>query len=43
MKYVFGSCPRAEKIAKTIVNLPTHINISETDAKKIVKFLNELI
>jgi dTDP-4-amino-4,6-dideoxygalactose transaminase len=39
MEYVFGSCPRAEKIAKSILNLPTHINISQKDAKKIVEFL----
>jgi dTDP-4-amino-4,6-dideoxygalactose transaminase len=39
MKYNLGSCPRAEKIAKSILNLPTHINISLDDAKKIVEFL----
>lgn len=39
MKYIFGSCPRAEKLAKMIVNLPTHINISKSDAEKIVDFL----
>ena len=39
MKYIKGSCPRAEKIAQTIVNLPTHINISKKEAEKIVNFL----
>ena len=39
MKYIFGSCLQAEKIAKRILNLPTHINISLEDAKKIVEFL----
>jgi dTDP-4-amino-4,6-dideoxygalactose transaminase len=39
MRYVPGSCPKAEKIAKEIINLPTHINISEKDAERIVRFL----
>jgi len=39
MKYQWGSCPKAEKIAKTIINLPTHINISKKQARKIVDFL----
>ena len=39
MKYIFGSCPRAEKTAKMISNLPTHINISQKDALKIINFL----
>ena len=39
MKYVSGSCPKAEKLAKETLNLPTHINISKKDAKIIVDFL----
>jgi len=39
MKYNFGSCPRAEKIARNIINLPTHINILKKDAQKIIDFL----
>ena len=39
MRYIKGSCPRAEKTAKNIVNLPTHINISQKQAQKIVDFL----
>jgi len=39
MGYQLGSCPRAEKIAKSILNLPTHINISKGDAQKIIDFL----
>ena len=42
MNYILGSCPRAEKIAKTILNLPTHINISKKDAQKIINFLKNL-
>lgn len=40
MGYTPGSCPVAEKIAKSILNLPTHINISREKAQKIVTFLN---
>ncbi len=39
MQYLLGSCPRAEKVAKSILNLPTHINISQDDAKRVVNFL----
>lgn len=42
MQYKPGSCPRAEKIAKRIVNLPTHINISRADEKKIIEFIKEM-
>lgn len=41
MKYVPGSCPQAEKVAKSILNLPTHINISEKEAEKIVEFIKK--
>jgi dTDP-4-amino-4,6-dideoxygalactose transaminase len=37
--YKAGSCPRAEEYAGKMINLPTHINISMDDAKKIVKFV----
>ncbi len=39
VKYLPASCLMAEKLARTTFNLPTHINISETEAKKIVNFL----
>ena len=39
MKYIPGSCPKAERIAETILNLPTHINISQKDAQRILNFL----
>ena len=42
MQYIPGSCPRTEKIAKTIINLPTHINISEEHAQKIIDFLKTI-
>ena len=39
--YKLGSCPRAEKLAKETFNLPTHINISKNDAKKVIDFLRK--
>ena len=41
MMYKPGSCPRAEKLAKLTLNLPTHINISKKQAKKIITWLLE--
>ena len=41
MEYKRGSCPKAEKVAKTIINLPTHINISKKQAQRIVDFLKK--
>jgi len=42
-EYYFGGCPKAEKTALSILNLPTHINISENNAKEIIKFLKNNI
>jgi dTDP-4-amino-4,6-dideoxygalactose transaminase len=39
IKYHPGSCKNAEELAKQTFNLPTHINISEKDAERIVGFL----
>ncbi len=39
MQYVPGSCPVAEKLAKITLNLPTHINISKEEAKKVIEFI----
>ncbi|MFH1657248.1 MAG: DegT/DnrJ/EryC1/StrS family aminotransferase [bacterium] len=41
MGYLPGSCPQAEKIAQSIVNLPTHINISPAAAVRIAGFLKD--
>ena len=41
MKYQAGSCQNAERLAKVTLNLPTHINISMDDAKRIVNFLKK--
>ena len=43
MKYVAGSCPNAEWLAKRTLNLPTHINISMNDARRIINFLKKFI
>ena len=42
VQYVSGSCPKAEKLSKITFNLPTHINISEEQAQKIIDFLKEI-
>jgi len=42
MRYKLGSCPVAEKLSKISFNLPTHINISEKEAQKIVDVLKNL-
>ena len=36
----YTTCPMAEELAKTTINLPTHINISIDDAEKIVAFVH---
>jgi len=41
MKYKKGSCPNAESLAKQTLNLPTHINISQKDADRIIAFLKK--
>jgi dTDP-4-amino-4,6-dideoxygalactose transaminase len=38
---VSPDCPNAVKISKTILNLPTHINVTEKDAVKICERINE--
>ncbi|OGZ78504.1 MAG: hypothetical protein A2528_01645 [Candidatus Staskawiczbacteria bacterium RIFOXYD2_FULL_37_9] len=41
MKYKKGMCPNAEYLSKITLNLPTHINISQSDAERIVNFLRK--
>lgn len=36
-----GQCKNSEKVSQEILNLPTHINISESDAKNISQFINQ--
>lgn len=39
LQYHFGDCPKAEALSKDTLNLPTHINISQEEVKKILGFL----
>lgn len=39
--YEIGTCPKAEKLAKETLNLPTHINISKKEAGVVIEFLKE--
>ena len=41
MQYKPSTCPNAEWLAKRTLNLPTHINISEKDAERIINFLKK--
>ncbi len=41
LKYQKGTCPNAESLAKKTLNLPTHINISMENARRIVDFLKK--
>jgi len=43
MQYLPGSCPKAERLAKETLNLPTHINISKEEAQIIVDFLKRFL
>ena len=38
--YVQGSCPRAEAVAKEIINLPTYSALSDNQVTKIIDFMN---
>lgn len=40
-QYQEGQCPNAELISKTILNLPTHKNISIKDAEQLVEIINQ--
>ena len=39
--YTLGDCLNAEKQAEKTLNLPTHINISKKQARKVVNFLKQ--
>lgn len=39
MGYIIGSCPEAEKASDEALNLPTNINTSEEDARKVIEFI----
>ncbi len=39
--YRKGMCPVAEEVCRHIINLPTHPQIDEKEARKIIKFISE--
>ena len=41
--YNLGSCPRAESLAKKIVNLPVGRHIGKREAKKVIKAINNFL
>lgn len=41
--YTTGMCPRSDSLAEIIVNLPTHINISLSQAEKIADEVNSYL
>lgn len=41
--YLIGSCPEAESTASQILNLPTHLNISVSQANRLVELINKSI
>lgn len=43
MKYISGSCPKAEKLAAQSINLPTSIHINEKDQEKILALVNHYV
>ena len=43
MHYAPGSCPRAERLSKEVLNLPTHIRMTQEDAERIVQFLSTVV
>ncbi len=40
--YKMGSCPNSEEVSKKIILLPTHINISKKDAKRVFDCLENI-
>ncbi|MEX2033080.1 MAG: DegT/DnrJ/EryC1/StrS family aminotransferase [Candidatus Colwellbacteria bacterium] len=39
--YQAEQCPEAERVSQIILNLPTHINVSEKDAHRITNLINQ--
>lgn len=38
--YVAGACPQAEEASRTVVNLPTHIKMTDADVERVIQFMN---
>ncbi|HEX8965098.1 MAG TPA: aminotransferase class V-fold PLP-dependent enzyme [Patescibacteria group bacterium] len=41
--YIQGSCPKAEEVARKIINLPTYPLLSDADVQKVVKEVSEYV
>ncbi len=41
MQYEAGTCPVAEEVANTLVNLPTHISVTKNEARRLADILLE--
>ncbi len=37
--YQIGICPKAEEVARRIINLPTHVGVNMSSARRIVEFI----
>ena len=40
--YVSGMCPQADKAAREIINLPTHMRVTLDHARRVIRFLREV-
>ena len=43
VRYQKGSCPRAEKLSQTVVNLPTYPTLTPKEALKVVRIIKQWI
>jgi perosamine synthetase len=41
LSYRWGQCPQAERISQEVINLPTHLGISENEALRIIAFVQD--
>jgi dTDP-4-amino-4,6-dideoxygalactose transaminase len=41
--YEWGCCPQAEKVSKTIVNLPMSLSFNEAKKRKLNEIINNLL
>jgi perosamine synthetase len=37
--YTLGTCPESERAAQEVVNLPTHLKITQKEARRVLDFL----
>lgn len=39
--YAKGTCPQADEISKTVISLPLHLNLDDSDVKKVTEILKK--